>query len=404
MNHERNSRVLSLVLVLCFLFSIGTFVRNLSLTADKKVEEHQITGVDYADYYAAGRMVIEGNLANIYHDPIHQQRLEEILGRDLSFTLAWPYPPTFLLAIVPLAYLPFYASLITWLVLTLALVFFSVYKLVPKYPKLTLLALGFPGMYWTLKWGQNGFLSSGLIGFGLYFLESNPVLSGIIFGLLSYKPQIAIFPFLLLLFSKKWRVLLWSAISATVFAAISALVFGVGPWVNFFNSFFSTSSDRYLDWSNYALINPSLYSFFRIPIQSDLFSYAALAVCGIAVLLVACWIWRKSDNLALKGAALVIGIPLTTSYFLQYDLSILVIPLVLLAYDFARNGFKLSELIILEMLFLMPLINMRLVYATGVQICPVVLVIVLLMTLERARTGHKQGQFAKIDGIPLRGK
>jgi len=79
-----------------------------------------------------------------------------------------------------------------------------------------------------------------------------------------------------------------------------------------------------------------------------------------------------------------------------------VIPLVLLAYDFARNGFKLSELIILEMLFLMPLINMRLVYATGVQICPVVLIIVLLMTIERARTGHKEGQFAKMDGIPLR--
>ncbi len=371
------------------------FVWNLSLTADKKVEEHDITGVDYADYYAAGRMVIEGDTANIYHDPIHQQRLEEILGRELSFTLAWPYPPTFLLAIVPLAYLPYYASLITWLVLTLAFVFFSVYKLVPKYPKLTLLAFGFPGMYWTFRWGQNGFLSAGLIGFGLYFLESNPVLSGIIFGLLSYKPQIAIFPFLLLLLSKKWRVLLWSAISATVLAAISALVFGIGPWVNFFSSFFSTSSDRYLNWSNYSMINPSLFSFFRILIQSDLFSYAALAVCGIAVLFAACWIWRKSDNLALKGAALVIGIPLTTSYFLQYDLSILVIPLVLLAYDFARNGFRLSELIILEILFLMPLFNMSLVRTIGIQTCPLILIAVLMMTFKRAIAEHKQGQFAK---------
>ena len=395
-------KIFSFLLVFCFLFSVGMFVWNLSLTADKKVEEHDITGVDYADYYAAGRMVIEGDTANIYHDPIHQQRLEEILGRELSFTLAWPYPPTFLLAIVPLAYLPYYASLITWMVLTLALVIFSVYQLVPEYPKLTLLALGFPGMYWTYRWGQNGFLSSGLIGLGLYFMESNPVLSGIFFGLLSYKPQIAIFPFLLLLLSKKWRVLLWSAVSATVLAVVSGFIFGFGTWVNFFHSFFSSSSDRYLNWSNYAMINPSLFSFFRLLTRSDLFSYAALAVCGIAVLFAACWIWRKTDNLALKGAALVIGIPLTTSYFLQYDLSMLVIPLVLLAYDFARNGFRLRELIILELLFLMPLFNMSLVRTTGIQACPLILIVVLMMTFKRANADHKQRQFAKMDGIPLR--
>ena len=399
MNKERSIRILTLIFAFCFLFSIGKFVWNLSLTAEHKVDEDKITGVDYADYYAAGRMVIEGDIANIYHDPVHQQRLEEILGRDLSFTLAWPYPPTFLLAIVPFSYLPYYVSLISWLVITLALVIFALYKLVPKYPQLTIFALGFPGMYWNLKWGQNGFLSSAIIGFGLYFLENNPVLSGVIFGLLSYKPQIAIFPFFILLLSKKWRVLLWAAVSAIIFALISALLFGFGTWSNFFSSLFGSSSDRYLNWTNYASINPSLFSFFRTQIPNDLFCYAALAVFGIVILLAVCWIWRKSDHLELKGAAIVLGIPLTTSYFLQYDLSILVIPFVLLAYDFIRRGFKLTELIILELLFFMPLINWSLVRAIRIQICPVVLILVLIMTVKRVSMENKIGEPVKIKTI-----
>ena len=51
------------------------------------------------------------------------------------------------------------------------------------------LALAFPAVFVNLGHGHNGFLTAALIGFALLWLDRRPVVAGILFGLLAYKPQ-----------------------------------------------------------------------------------------------------------------------------------------------------------------------------------------------------------------------
>ena len=50
-----------------------------------------IIGIDYADYYATGRMVIDGNIGQIYNMEAHHAVLESLFGK-IPYLLEWIYP------------------------------------------------------------------------------------------------------------------------------------------------------------------------------------------------------------------------------------------------------------------------------------------------------------------------
>ena len=52
-----------------------------------------------------------------------------------------------------------------------------------------LLALAFPAVLINIGHGQNGFLTAALLGGALVVLDRRPLVAGILFGLLVYKPQ-----------------------------------------------------------------------------------------------------------------------------------------------------------------------------------------------------------------------
>jgi hypothetical protein len=206
------------------------------------------------------------------------------------------------------------------------------------------------------------------------------------FGLLTYKPQIAIFPIFVLLLSKKWRVLLWTAVFSLIFILLSCAAFGFETWVEFAASFLNSPLGD--DWVNINSVQPSFYSFLRLlGLSGPVVNVLAGLVIAAATYTV--WrIWRITDNFALKGAAMVIAIFLVVPYYLQYDLSVLLIPFVLLSYDLFERGSKKYEIILVLMLWAMPLISWMIVSYTAVQICPIVLTAALTMTFLRAERGQ----------------
>ncbi len=341
-------------------------------------------GVDFAVYYTAGQMIRSEESTNIYNMKEHHYLLEEIMDRNMPFALPWVYPPTFLLAVVPFSFLPYYISLALWLLSTFVLAIYAMYLLVPKAKLLVFITFGFPGVLLNLRWGQNGFLNTALLGFGICFLETNPMISGIMFGLLTYKPQIALFPFVILLLAKKWRPLLWSIFFAVINVVISVLVFGYSTWIDFFNNFFNSSSLLLTSvWEDTAAIQPTVYSTFRIWGVEGINLQIILSIIAVISTMFCLWTWKKTDRTSLKGTVLIIGIFLTMPYYVQYDLMILSIPCVLLAYDFFQHGYFLYEIILLGVLWCMPLINWPLVAFTGIQINPIVLFLVLTLVYFR---------------------
>ena len=376
---------------LLFLLIYSTFVVALLLTdSQSESKSKSPIGIDFAVYYTTGQMVISGDIDHIYDVPRHHAVLEKVLGRETPFLLSWVYPPTYLLAIVPFSFLPFYVALILWNLTTLLLAGWAIYLLVPGKRNLSLLIFGFPGVLMNLRWGQNGFLNTALLGFGLYFSEKSALLSGLMFGLLTYKPQIALFPLLILLITKKWRIFAWSIFFSLLTALISCLIFGIESWVQFVQSF-SHSTAVLLEekWRNFTAIQPSLYTVFRMNGLGEKTSYLILGLIGVVFLLITWWTFRQNNRLSLRGSVFVLGIFLTMPYYIQYDLMILSIPLILLSYDCLENGYHVVELFILFALWMMPLINWPIVYFTGVQISPIVLLIVMAMTILRVKQSQK---------------
>ena len=371
-------------IVLCVYVFVFSYYTTIDLSSRDKLESP--FGVDFAVYYTAGQMVTTGNLDNIYNVQEHHAALEEVLNRKIPFNLSWVYPPTFLLAIVPFSYFSYYLALALWLIITFTLAVYSVYLTLPNHKSIALLICGFPGVLMNLRWGQNGFLNTAILGFGIYFVESNPIMSGLMFGLMTYKPQLAFFPLLFLLLTKKWKVLRWAILFSTITALASVIIFGYSIWINFINVFVHTSSALLTSvWETTAAIQPTLYSAFRIWGLKGYALQITMLIIAIIATLCLLWVWKKTNRFSIKGSVLIIGIFLTMPYYVQYDLMVLSIPLVLIAYDFLEYGYRPCELLILITLWLLPLVNWPFVLLTGIQICPFILMIVMIMLSLRVK-------------------
>jgi len=368
--------ILYVILSFCYFYSNGKWSQEVLFPFC----------VDFGLFYAAGKMTLSGNAAQIFNIPAHHALLERILNTDLPFYLPWLYPPIFLLAIVPFAFLPYHLAMVLWLIITLALALFAVYRMLPKRKELALFMLGFPGVLMNMRWGQNGFLNTALLAISICYLESNPVLSGVMIGLLAYKPQFAFFPFVILLFSRKWKAVLSAVGSAVAVSLLSLLAFGSDVWVQFFGSFFHAfaSLGGTEQLSVFSIQMAPYTTLLNLGVDSRV-SIAIQGIITVSVILATLWVWKHTKRLPLKGAMMVLGIPLSIPYFMQYDLMILALPLVLLVYDFFENGCSKTEIGLTALLWLLPLINWPLVLATHVQICPPVLIAIAVMILLRVK-------------------
>lgn len=342
-------------------------------------------GIDFGIFYSASQLALKGQPEMIYNIGVHHQVVENVLHRSMPFLLAWFYPPTFLLLIIPISLLPFNYSLIIWIIITLVAYVFTIYKIAPH--KLSIiLALGFPGILANLLWGQNGFLTSLFLGCGLYYVETNPILSGLMISLLFYKPQFALLSFLVLLIGRHWRTLLWTLFFAGTMTAISILAFGFDLWQKYIELIPIIPKLILNDWVNISAINTSVYSFVRLLTGNQYLSTICQTAISSIVVILVCWTWIYVKNHNLRCVILSTGVLLTTPYILEYDLVLLALPLAFYGWDIYKQGWLKGELVVLFFLYLLPLLNWTIVETFGVQITPIALIILIIMALRRIRT------------------
>src|SRR5262249_31071350 len=97
-----------------------------------------------------------------------------------------------------------------------------------------LIAGAFPCLMPNVIPGQNGFLTTSLIGGTLVLLERHPLLAGVCLGLLTYKPQFGILFPLVLVVGAHWRTIGAATVTAALLALASLALFGMAPWSEFF--------------------------------------------------------------------------------------------------------------------------------------------------------------------------
>ena len=260
------------------------------------------------------------------------------------------YPPVFLLYTYPLALLPYVVAFVIWTGGTFLLYEAAAWLVVPRLA--TLVAAAVPIVVISnAHLGQNGFLTAGLLGLGLAVLDDRPVLAGILFGLLTYKPQFGVLLPLALIAAGRWRAIAAAAVTVLALAALAALAFGHDAWPAYMQSLRGFDARLSPD----AGVVYHYQSVFGALLWAGLGPGAAwraqLAAAAAAAGLV-CWVWSRPAPYPLKAATLCIGAALATPYVLIYDLCLLPIAAAFVIRDGLARGFRGGERSALLLLFL----------------------------------------------------
>ncbi|VVD64157.1 glycosyltransferase family 87 protein [Pandoraea fibrosis] len=273
----------------------------------------------------------------------------------------WVYPPTFQLLVYPLALLPYALSYVSFFAIGIACVLWA-FPPAGKRGSLPWIAVvAFPGIWIATAHGQNSLLTAALAAGAFGQLARRPWLAGMCAGMLMFKPQLAVLFPLLFLCGRHFRALAAMTVTATLFVAISTLVFGVPLWVKCFEvaSWFNATVTDHASGGVMRAMT-SVFATVRRLGGSVPVAYTAHAIVAVPVVLTTLWLWTREEiPLDLKAAAAVIATLMIQPYILHYDLAWLLLPIVYLCRDRAtRSAWTQRERAIVCLAWCLPLLSL----------------------------------------------
>ncbi|HEX4079682.1 MAG TPA: glycosyltransferase family 87 protein [Rhizomicrobium sp.] len=279
---------------------------------------------DFLVLWLAGRSALHGAAAAAYDPQLLHAAEVAAAGREFTTQLPWRYPPLFLFVAAALALLPYVQAFLVWICATLLAFNLAVYK-AARSPAGLLLACATPAVFINAIGGQNGPLTAALIGAALLNLEKRPVLSGMFFALLSYKPQFGILVPLVLIAGGYWRALIAATIASGAVILASTMTFGAGTLHAFLHFLPITSNALLLHGANGFHNLQTVYGLAR---WAGLGNGAGWVAQGTLIALVAAaivWWWRREVPFALKAASFAAATLLVTPHLYVYDFAILAV-------------------------------------------------------------------------------
>jgi len=292
-------------------------------------------GNDFVQVWVAGRSALEGLGAEPYDLPVHLANMKAAFGQDCRF--AWHYPPVFLLPAAAMALMEPQPAYLLWTALSLAL-FALAMRVAAGRTDVAFVALAHPLVLSNLAYGQNGLFTASLLTLGAVLVDRRPLLAGLCFGLLAYKPHFAVLAPLLLLVTGR-RDCLAACLSTVLTLCLASLaLFGTGPWVSFFATLGDTNRIILQSAAAGLDLNASAFGAVRLLGGSMAAAWAAQALVAVLALGLACQAWRRLTDPALRAAVLVAVAPLLSPYLPVYDLAPVVPATLLLAMVAYRAG------------------------------------------------------------------
>jgi alpha-1,2-mannosyltransferase len=391
-------------LILLGLYAIA-IIGWIALSGGSVDRNGKPIGTDFSSFYAAGSLVLEGRAADVYDVAAHYAREQQIFGPATPY-YGWLYPPIFLFVAAALALLPYPLALAAWQGGSLALYLAVIAAILRRsrqdsgvIAQLWLpVAAAFPAVFINLGHGQNGFLTAGLLGAGLVTLPRRPLLSGMLFGLLAYKPQFALLIPFALLAAGQWRTILAAGITVAVLVAAAYLLFGSDCWWSFAAS---TETSRKLLLEQGAVGFEKLQSAFaavRMWGGGIFLAYMVQGAVSIATIASVAWVWRSSADRDLKAALLMVATLLASPHVLDYDLTILAPAMAFIVASSKARDFRDYEISLLAATWFAPLLARAVAGATALPVGLITMLALYGLLIGRA-TSDRAGSGIASPGI-----
>ena len=340
------------------------------------------TSRDFVSFWGAAQLALAGHPAAAYD----RAALHAVQTTVATFTrgeMPFPYPPAYLLLVIPFGLLPFGAGMIAWSLSTLAFYLSAARRL---FPRSGWLAAAFPAVFANASIGQNAFVTTGIFMTGLALLESSPFAAGAVLGCLVIKPQLGLLLPVALIAARQWRAIVGAAISSTGIMLLGLLLFGTKTtmaWIHQLPLYATIVRDGLVGWSKLG----SVYAAAR---QSGLTEEPAILLHALVLIVAAAavWrIWRSDADQGAKVAILSAATLLASPYVFFYDGVILVPAFLWLAREKERPAVLLA-------LWCLPVVMLAQIGAFGaggVNLNPVV-PIALGVLIYRRRRDDRAGQ------------
>jgi alpha-1,2-mannosyltransferase len=349
-------------------------------------------GTDFANIYAAGSLALDGRAAAAFDVVQHFAREKAIFGPHTQI-YSWHYPPFFLLIAAALALLPYGLALLVWQAATFAL-YLTVVRAILRQtvptgaarldPLWLLLTIAFPAVFVNLGHGHNGFLTAALLGGALLLLDRRPLVAGVLFGLLAYKPQFALMIPLVLVATGRWRVIAGAAAAVAALALVTTLALGIDIWRAFLASTHFTRAVVLEQGGPGWHKLQSVFAWVRMWGGAIPLAYALQGAVTLALGAALVWLWRSPASFALKAAALCLATLLAPPYSLDYDTVALAPAIAFLIGDRMARGFATWDKTALALLWFMPAVARSVTQLTLVPLGTIVMLVAFVFILRRA--------------------
>jgi len=217
--------------------------------------DYNAVGTDWMVFHGAARAFLAGHFPVTFDGGGFTEYLNTTYRDFLSYPLPfrpWVNPPSLLVLLVPFGLLSFFVSLAAFQILTAGALFIAASAGNNPVPRAwAAAALLAPAAAVCVVSGQLSFLCAALLIGGMNLLPRKPILAGLLFALLTLKPQFFPFVPIALVAAKQWRALMVTFGFAALLAGAGLLLVGVQAWTIWFDQTFAGLSGNGSKWVEY---------------------------------------------------------------------------------------------------------------------------------------------------------
>jgi hypothetical protein len=352
LTHERVTRVAWLFLAV----SIASITWLFATSKGTLDALGRPLGTDFSNVWTAGTMVLDGHAAQVWSWPDHFAVQRAFHHKADVDTFGWHYPPPFLLIATLLATMPYLVALAVWQLVTLTPFAAMLWRYTARREAI-LLTVAAPVTLICVTHGHNGFLTGLLLGGGLILLDRRPLLAGLLFGCLIYKPQFVLIIPPLLLAARHWRAIGGALISAAVLVGITLIAWGWPVWDAFVGSLPLTQhiviEQGATGW--HKIMSP--FAAVRMWGGGIPLGYAVQGLFTAACVAGVAWLtWRK-ERPELRNAFACAAVLISTPYLLDYDYVVLLPALAFLWKDGESHGYTDWDKSLMALAWAIPIVG-----------------------------------------------
>lgn len=376
-------------------------------------------GHDLLASYAAGRLVAEGRAGSMYDEAVVEATVRRITV-DANLTgepahAKWLNPACLAVLFSPLATLPYRHALLLWTALNAGLFGGALHTILRWMPDgstmrrrpFLLAVLASCPCFLAIEHQQNTFVSLAILTAAATAWRSGSALrTGLLIGLLAYKPHLAAAVGLAAAFSLGWRAVAGMAAGGLSLLAIGEIA-SPGLTYGFLTGVPKIAagvlSDPSYNWGRQ--LTPMAAWRVVLGQASSTVTVLSTVTSVVVLVVVARTAWRSRHG-AGRDAAIataVVAAPMVAPYFMDYDLLLLVIPAAL-TLGTAGGGWKAT--IPWAALWVVAYVNVDLVRTVGVNGVTFLMAGILVWrpwALARAANGAAEERTPEVDLQDVRG-